>query len=223
MKVARWAYQKTHWANLEQEGSYNLSSIFHQMATSTNLLGTEIHEVQESWGGQKDLWAANWAAKASPKENHFFQIVSPTESPKIMGLKGIHSSKALQWWGGLTFCHWSGKEGQNEGMVMNHLQTTHYHLGLICTYCLDYFTTIAESMHHHAHVCKTTTASNDDDYREEKDYKDDDNSDEDDEFEFEEDWLPQLTLHQCSHQGRMFLPSPSGNLYSSFILAVPVL
>ena len=44
MKVARWAYHKAHWANFELEGSYNLSSIFQQMATSTNLLGTEVQE-----------------------------------------------------------------------------------------------------------------------------------------------------------------------------------
>ena len=35
------------------------------MATSTNLLGNEIHEVQESWGGMKDLQATNQAAKSS--------------------------------------------------------------------------------------------------------------------------------------------------------------
>ena len=35
MKVTRQAYQKIHQANFEQEGSNNLSSIFCQMATST--------------------------------------------------------------------------------------------------------------------------------------------------------------------------------------------
>ena len=48
MKVARQAYYKAHQPNFEQEGSYDLSSTFQQMATSTNLLGTEIPEVQES-------------------------------------------------------------------------------------------------------------------------------------------------------------------------------
>ena len=55
VKVARQAYYKVHWPNFEQEGSYDLSSIFWQMATSTSLMGTKIHEVQETWGGQKDL------------------------------------------------------------------------------------------------------------------------------------------------------------------------
>ena len=75
IKVARQVYQKAHWANFEQEGSYNLSSVFHQMATSTNLLNAEVYEVQETWGGQKDLRTANWVARASPKDIHFFQII----------------------------------------------------------------------------------------------------------------------------------------------------
>ena len=59
MKAARQAYQKAHWANLEQEGSYDLSSVFQLMATSLNFWGTKVHEVQESWVSWKDLWAAN--------------------------------------------------------------------------------------------------------------------------------------------------------------------
>ena len=126
-------------------------------------------------------------AKASQKDFHFFQIVSPTESPKSMGLEGIHSSEALQWQGGLTFCPWCSNEGQNEGTVVNHLQTMHYHPGLICAHCLDYFTTSAETMHHHAHVCKPTAASNNDNDREEEDYEDNGNSSEDEKFKFKED------------------------------------
>ena len=36
--MERLAYQKAHFTNFKQEGSYNLSSIFWQMAASTNLL-----------------------------------------------------------------------------------------------------------------------------------------------------------------------------------------
>ena len=78
LKVARQAYQKAHQVNFEQEGSCDLSSVFQQMTTSTNLLGTEVHEVQESWGGQNDPWAANWVVKASPKDIPHFWIISPT-------------------------------------------------------------------------------------------------------------------------------------------------
>ena len=63
----------------------------------------------------------------------------------------------------------------------------HYHLGLICAHCLDYFTTSADAMHWHAQLCKPMAAGNNDDDREKKDYEDDDNGNEDDEFAFKED------------------------------------
>ena len=189
------------------------------MATSTNLLNTKVYEVQETWGGWKDLRAANQAARASPKDIHFFQTISPMESPKIMGLKDIHSSEALQWWGSLTFCPWCSREGQNEGTVVNHLQTTHYHLGLVCACCLDYFTTNAEAIHHHAYVCKPTTVGA---------------SDNGDDRERKKTMRMMITvvrgrtrmmslslkrtngldhINICVYgQGRSFLPSPSGNV-----------
>ena len=77
IKVARWVYLKTHQANFEQEGSYDLYSISHQMATSTNLLNAEVYEVQETWGSQKDLKAINWVARTLPKDIHFFGLSHP--------------------------------------------------------------------------------------------------------------------------------------------------
>ena len=47
VKAARWAYQKVHHNDFEQEGVYS-PSVFHQLITSTDLLGTEVHEVQKS-------------------------------------------------------------------------------------------------------------------------------------------------------------------------------
>ena len=111
VRAARQAYYKTHQSNYEYIGSQDLSSTFREMATSTNLMGTEVQEV---WTGQRDLEAAHHTAKASPKDIQFFRIMPPTESPKIMGLRGIHSPEALQCWGGLSFCPWCGKEGQND-------------------------------------------------------------------------------------------------------------
>ena len=113
VKVARWACYRTHQPNFEQEGSYNLSSTLQEMATFTNLLGTKIHEMQESWASWKDLKAVYQSAKSFPKDIYLFRVVLPTKSPKIMGLKGIHSPKALWQQGGLTFCLWCRKEGQN--------------------------------------------------------------------------------------------------------------
>ena len=63
-----------------------------------------------------------------------------------MGLEGIHLPKVLQWQSSLTFCLRCRKEGKNEGTVVNHLQTMHYHLGLICTHCLNYFMMSADAM-----------------------------------------------------------------------------
>ena len=59
VKAVRWAYYEAHQANFEQEGLHDLFSIFWQMATFTHLLGTEVHEVWESWGSQKDLQTVN--------------------------------------------------------------------------------------------------------------------------------------------------------------------
>ena len=87
-RSSRQACYRTHWPNFEQEGLYDLSSTFWEMATSTYFLGTEIHKVQESWASWKDLKATNQSAMSSPKDICFFQMVSSTESPKIMGLKG---------------------------------------------------------------------------------------------------------------------------------------
>ena len=96
LRGARQTYYKAHQPSYEQEGSYNLSSTFQEMATFANLIGTKVHEVQQAWTGQKDLRAAHHVAKTSPKDIHFFRIVLPTESPKIMGLRGIYSPEALQ-------------------------------------------------------------------------------------------------------------------------------
>ena len=40
------------------------------MATSTNLPGTEIYEVQESWDGRKDLWATYQVGKNNGPDGH---------------------------------------------------------------------------------------------------------------------------------------------------------
>ena len=151
-----------------------------------------------------------------------------------MGLEGIHLPKALQQQSGLTFCPWCGKEGQNEGMVVNHLWTTHYHLGLICACCINYFTVSADTKWWLTQLCKSTAASDDDRGN-----------------------LPQTArkmttammtsnshlkrtrppchlhipsshgqldpLHWCPHQGRPFLPRSSSDSNCSFILAVLVL
>ena len=138
-----------HHPNYDHEGSHDLSCTFQEMATTTGLMGSELHEAQEVWTGQKGLQAAHCTAKGSPKGIQFFWVVPPTKLPKIMELRIIHFPEALCRWVGLSFCLWFGKEGQSEGTVVNHLWMSHYHLGLICSQCLKYCTTSTNAMHCH--------------------------------------------------------------------------
>ena len=109
VRAARCDYCKTHWPNYEHKELYNLSSTFREMATATNLMGSEVHEV---WTGWKDLKATHHVAKASPRDICFFRVMPPTKLPKIMGLRGIHSLEALQQWGGLSFISGVEKKGK---------------------------------------------------------------------------------------------------------------
>ena len=95
VEEARGAYYKAHQPNFEQEGSYDLSSSFWQMATSTNLLGTKIHEVQENWGAGRISELPTELPSPPQKTSISLRVVMPTKLPKLMGLKGIHSPEAL--------------------------------------------------------------------------------------------------------------------------------
>ena len=185
VQLACQNYCKAHKAIFEQEGSYDLTSVFQQMARDTNLLNTEIHEVQEVWTGQLGLKIAICAAKASQRDIQFFCMVMPNKSPNIMGLKGVHSPEALCQQGGCSFCPWCGKDGQNEGTVVNHMSTVHYHLGLCVPSAWTFFSTSTDAMRQHVHVFKSI-ATEDNDCKEEES-KNDDDSDEDDDYLLEED------------------------------------
>ena len=73
-------------------------------------------------------------------------MVPTMESPEVMGLMGIHDPDALWHYAGYTYCPWCGKEGQNEGTVVNHLRTTHYRLGLVCNQCFGCPTVMSDSL-----------------------------------------------------------------------------
>ena len=169
--MTRQCYFKTHHPKFDHKVPHDLSHKFWKMADSTGLLDSDVYEVQDTWTGWKELLTANHAVKSSSKDIHYFWVILSTESPKIMGLKGIHFPKALKWWTGLSFCPWCGREGQNEGTVVNHLITSHYCLGLICGWCLEYFTTSSDMIHHHSQgspsVCAHSNDGNDYDCEEE--------------------------------------------------------
>ena len=131
------------------EGTHDQSEIFRQMATNAELFDTSFYEIQVVWSGPDDLRQAIYALRSLPKGLRFLHVVPPSESPKDMGLVGIHNLDALHHFNGMNHCPWCGKEGQNEGTVVTHLQTVHYRLGLMCNKCNDCPSTSSDSLHCH--------------------------------------------------------------------------
>ena len=150
MVEARLHFFSKHSYNFTEDGNCDLSRIFKKLVVSTGFLGTDTYEIQSSWTGPEELKQANYTLWSLPKGLKFLRVVPTSASPKVMGLVGIHDPDALQHFTSFTYCPWCGKEGQNEGMVVNHLRTTHYQLGLVCDKCHGYPTTTCNTLHHHA-------------------------------------------------------------------------
>ena len=95
MKEARAHYFATHswdWAHSNLE---DLSNIFRELTQEAGLLGKSIFEIQWSWEGLEHLKQVNYVFHSQPKGLRFLRAVSTKESPKEMGLKGIHDPEAL--------------------------------------------------------------------------------------------------------------------------------
>ena len=150
VKEARKEYYSKHSYNFTMEGTHNLLEVFRKMAKSAKLLGTSIYKIQALWTGLDELRQANYALRSLPKGLKFLHVVPPLESPKVMGLVGIHDPDALCSFNGVTHCPWCGKEGQNEGTVVNHLQMVHNRLGLVCNKCDDCPSTSSDTLHCHS-------------------------------------------------------------------------
>ena len=148
---ARLCFFSKHSHNFDQDSTHDLSKVFKKLATKAGLLGSNIYEIEASWTGPEELKQANYTLQSLPKGLKFLRVVPTLESPKIMGLEGIHDPDALCHFAGFTYCPWCGKEGQNEGMVVNHLRTTHYRLGLVCDKCHGCPTTTCNALCHHGH------------------------------------------------------------------------
>ena len=89
IKEARECYFTTHpwdWAHGNMD---DLSDIFRELAQGAGLLGKFIHKIQVSWNGPEELKHTNYILRSLPKGLKFLRMVSPKESPKIMGLKGF--------------------------------------------------------------------------------------------------------------------------------------
>ena len=99
--------------------------------------------------GLDELRQANYALRSLPKGLKFLHVVPLSKSPKVMGLVGIHDLDSLHCFNSLTHCPWCGKEGQNEGTVVNHLQMVHYRLGLVCNKCNNCPSTSSDTLSCH--------------------------------------------------------------------------
>ena len=132
MRKTREEYFKSHCPTFNDENSHNFTGIFRCMIETTGLLGSAIYEIKEAWTGQDELWQAKYVLRILLKGLKFFRAVSPSKSPKVMGLMGIHDPDTLHHFNRLTHFPWCRKVGQNEGTFVNHLQTVHYKLGLVC-------------------------------------------------------------------------------------------
>ena len=146
VKEARREFFSKHSYNFTTEGTHDFSEIFKQMAMSAELLGTSIHEIQASWTGPDELKQANYALWSLPKGLKFLNAVPPLQFPKVMGLMGIHDPNTFHCFSGITHWPWCGKEGENEGTVVNHLWMVHYRLGLVCNWCHDCLSTTANTL-----------------------------------------------------------------------------
>ena len=147
MVEARLHFFSKHSYTFNQDRNCDLSGIFKKLAVSASLLGTNIHEIEASWTGLEELKQANYTLWYLPKGLKFLRV----ESPKVMGLVGIHDPDALWDFASFTYCPWCGKGGQNKGMVVNHLRTTHYRLGLVRDKCHRCPTTTCDTLCHHGH------------------------------------------------------------------------
>ena len=151
---ARLHFFSKHSYNFVDDGNCNLSRVSKKLAVSAGLLGTNICKIQASWTGPEELKQANYTLQSLPKGLELLRAVLTSESPKVMGLVGIHGPDALWHFAGFTYCPWCGKEGQNEGTVVNHLRTTHYRLGLVCDKCHGCPTTTCDTLcHQGCHSC----------------------------------------------------------------------
>ena len=146
VRETREEYFKRHSPNFTMENTHDLSDIFWCMAKTAKLVDLAIYEIKEVWKGPDELWKGNYALRTLPKGLKFLRAVPLLESPKVMGLMGIHDPDTLHHFNGMTHCPWCGKEGQNEGTIINHLWMVHYRLGIVCEKCYINLSTSSDTL-----------------------------------------------------------------------------
>ena len=95
VQEAREKFFSKHSYDFITDGAHDLSATFKQLAVSADLLGNSIYELQSSWTGPEELKQANYTLQSLPKGLKFLHAVPPSESPKVMGLMGIHDPDGL--------------------------------------------------------------------------------------------------------------------------------
>ena len=115
VKEARKKYFSKHSYNFTMEGTHDLLEVFRQMAESAELLGTSIYQIQALWTGLVELRQANYALRSLPKGLKFLHAVPLSESPKVMGLVGIHDPDALCHFNSITHCPWCRRRARMRG------------------------------------------------------------------------------------------------------------
>ena len=79
-KLVWKASEECYWENhlqFNNETSCDMTDIFLSMIKSASLLGSNIHEIKETWTGQSKLQYANYTLRTLPKGLKFFYPVSP--------------------------------------------------------------------------------------------------------------------------------------------------
>ena len=150
MRKTREEYFQRHSLNFNTENTCDLSDVFWCMAKTAELLGSGFYKMKEVWAGLNELQQANYALRTLLKGLQFLRAVLPSESPKVMGLIGIQDPDTLHCFNGVTHCPWCGKEGKNQGTVINHLQMVHCRLSLVCEKCFSCPSTSVETPWHHS-------------------------------------------------------------------------
>ena len=115
VKEALREYFSKHSYDFDMDGNCNLCGTFKHLATSAGLLGTSIYETQSPWMGPEELKQANYVLLSLPKGFEVSLGSTPSESPKVMGLMGIHDPEALCHFSSVTYCPWLEKRVKMKG------------------------------------------------------------------------------------------------------------
>ena len=137
----RETYFLLHHPNFNHENTHDFSEVFQCMAKKADLFGSAIFKITEIWLVQDELWQANDSLMTLRKGLKFFRAVSPSKSPKVMGLMGIHDLNALLplvWKGGSKQVHHHQS-----------LEDSAFKLGLMCDKCFSCPSIFSETICHH--------------------------------------------------------------------------